>query len=280
MKPGTQHHFKISRLMKALGIERFAAVGIVNMIWALAAEQCEDGNLGRLTNVEIAEYLDWREDPDALIAALLAKGPSGDAGWLDPAPGGRFVIHDWLVAGPRYVRERASRKSKAAAEHEAAEIAADPRPLIDPAPRPLIDRLEGVPAKPAKPPKKKTYPADFERWFAIYPRKNDKKPAAAEYQRALIAIMAERGCERPAAVDWLLERVKAYARSPQAAVPTFCKFAVRWLSKGCYNETEADWQVSSGNGQAPAPIHENKPIVKTFTPVKIGGGGSIKKEAG
>jgi hypothetical protein len=89
MKKGTGQHRKTKRLMRLLKVTRCHAVGILNCIWELAAEQTPRGDIGAYTDEELADELDWQGDPHALVSALE------DAGWIDKHAEYRYVIHDW-----------------------------------------------------------------------------------------------------------------------------------------------------------------------------------------
>jgi hypothetical protein len=100
MKAGTQNHIKTKRLARLLKIPLYQGVGILESIWLLCIECCDEGNIGKFTDEEIAGYLEWERDASALIRALA------DSGWIDLDATDRFVIHDWLDHCPEFIRER------------------------------------------------------------------------------------------------------------------------------------------------------------------------------
>jgi hypothetical protein len=59
MIAGTQNHLKAKRLMRKLGIPSYRAVGLLESIWLLCAECCDEGNIGKFTDEEIAEEIGW-----------------------------------------------------------------------------------------------------------------------------------------------------------------------------------------------------------------------------
>lgn len=100
MKQGTLHHRKIKRLMRALRIERLVAVGILESLWNVTADSphTRQGNIGCLSDEDIAEDIAWQDAPERLVAALC------ETGWLDKSPEHRLVIHDWHIHAPNWVK--------------------------------------------------------------------------------------------------------------------------------------------------------------------------------
>lgn len=89
MKRTALAHTKMKRLMRALDIPLYIAVGLMESLWHLTARETPRGDIGKLSNEEIAMQLDWRGDPDILIQALLVSR------WLDVTEELRLVVHDW-----------------------------------------------------------------------------------------------------------------------------------------------------------------------------------------
>ncbi len=89
MKRGTPRHLKTSRLARRLGVPKHSAVGILECLWHLTAENTPRGNIGRYSNEEITIELDWQSDPDELIRTLI------ECSWIDEHPEHRLVVHDW-----------------------------------------------------------------------------------------------------------------------------------------------------------------------------------------
>lgn len=63
--------------------------GILEGLWQLCARETPAGNIGKLSDEDIAGFLDWDGTPAELIGALC------DTGWLDPDPVHRLLVHDW-----------------------------------------------------------------------------------------------------------------------------------------------------------------------------------------
>lgn len=90
MKREAIDHTKIKRLCRRLRIPRYQAVGILETLWHLTAKEAARGDIGKLSNEDIALSLDYQEDEDELIECLTA------CGWLDIHPEHRLVVHDWI----------------------------------------------------------------------------------------------------------------------------------------------------------------------------------------
>lgn len=107
MKINTITHPKFLRLKRRLKLPTWGAVGVLESLWHLTASLARDGAIGsRFTNEDIANYLDWQDDPDHLILALV------EAGWLDEHPDHRLVVHDWHEHCPNFVRGNLSNQRK------------------------------------------------------------------------------------------------------------------------------------------------------------------------
>lgn len=89
MKRGTPQHPKTLDLAAKLGIERWAAVGILESLWHFAANYAKAGDIGRHSDAAIAAGIGWLGDSQQLASALLATG------WLDACKCHRLRVHDW-----------------------------------------------------------------------------------------------------------------------------------------------------------------------------------------
>lgn len=86
---GTLTHRKTRRLAKLLNIPIPCALGIVESLWHVTAEQAARGDIGRLSNQDIAEEMFWEDDADTLVEALI------ESRWIDRCDTHRLQIHDW-----------------------------------------------------------------------------------------------------------------------------------------------------------------------------------------
>jgi len=82
-------HPKMKRLCRLMDIPVWQGVGLLEMIWQLTAREAPRGDIGKLTDEEIALAIDYRGDETKLIEALV------QAGWLDRDPAERLVVHGW-----------------------------------------------------------------------------------------------------------------------------------------------------------------------------------------
>lgn len=95
---------KLKRLCRRLKLPRWAGVGILESVWRFTAMNAPRGDIGRFSDADIAEGIDWRGEPYRLVDALRAEG------WVDPHPTVRFVIHDWNEHAPDYVKKSLKRQ--------------------------------------------------------------------------------------------------------------------------------------------------------------------------
>jgi hypothetical protein len=124
MKAGTQNHLKVKRLMRLLGIPLYRAVGILESLWLLCADCCDEGDIGKYTDEEIADYLGWDgpQSPSELVRAL------SDSGWTDPDSECRLVVHDWLEHCPEYIRDRVRKRNARGGKRRKQTTYASPEP--------------------------------------------------------------------------------------------------------------------------------------------------------
>jgi hypothetical protein len=90
----------MKRLCQRLKIPQYAAVGILESLWHLTAKEAPQGDIGKLSNEDIALGLDWRGDPGKLVTSLLS------CHWLDDSPTHRLVVHDWHEHADEAVKKR------------------------------------------------------------------------------------------------------------------------------------------------------------------------------
>lgn len=90
MKSSAFHHPKIRLLSVAIGLPRYACVGILECLWEFTKQYATNGSLERWGAAHIAAQLDWDKDPDHLIDALV------ESGWIDRHPQMGLMVHDWF----------------------------------------------------------------------------------------------------------------------------------------------------------------------------------------
>lgn len=106
-------HPKLAKLRRALRLDHWQVVGLLEYLWKLTREHASDGAIGKFDNDEIAEHIHCPDhiEPDDLVAALV------EAGWLDECPINRLVVHDWADHCPRYIKGGIKTRTKTKGEH-------------------------------------------------------------------------------------------------------------------------------------------------------------------
>lgn len=89
MKREAPFHSKTGRLAKLLQVERCTAIGILEGLWHLTAREAAQGNIGKLSNEDIACGVWWSGDADRLVQALI------DSRWIDASEEHGLIVHDW-----------------------------------------------------------------------------------------------------------------------------------------------------------------------------------------
>lgn len=101
----------VRRLRKEIGDGPVSAetvvVGLLERMWHIAIRdpELQDGAIGRkLTAEDLAELVGWLRDPQILFDALMAER------WIDESQSAVFVIHDWDVHKPNFLKGVAARR--------------------------------------------------------------------------------------------------------------------------------------------------------------------------
>jgi hypothetical protein len=89
MKRGTPDKTKLRQLCRELGLPQYAGVGLLELLWHRTANEAPRGDIGKLSNEDLALALDWQGDADELVAALVKWR------WLDRHDVHRLVVHNW-----------------------------------------------------------------------------------------------------------------------------------------------------------------------------------------
>src|SRR5690242_14091937 len=88
-KRGVLTHRKTRRLAKILGVEIPCALGLMEALWHVTSDRTPRGDIGTLTDQDIADEMFWTSDPAPLIAAFV------EVGILDADPTYRLTVHGW-----------------------------------------------------------------------------------------------------------------------------------------------------------------------------------------
>lgn len=79
------------------------AVGLLERLWHCASSDAIRGDIGRLSDDEIAEAIGWFGNAREIIDILV------ETRWLDLSDQYRLVVHDWHDHAPTYVRGNAAK---------------------------------------------------------------------------------------------------------------------------------------------------------------------------
>jgi hypothetical protein len=141
MKRTAMQHTKLKRLVRALKVPQYAAVGILESLWHLTAREAPEGNIGKLSNEDIAAWMDWQGESDELISALVT------AGWLDESEATRLEVHDWMEHADDTTKKALARQKAAVSGNvqtfpDKQGTSLDKEPLPEPLPEPVPVKKE------------------------------------------------------------------------------------------------------------------------------------------
>lgn len=137
---GTLTHRKTRRLAKLLDIPACFALGLMESLWHVTAEQQPDGGIGRMSNQDIADEMFYDGDADKLIRAMI------DSGWIDEYEECRLVVHDWHDHADQSVKRKVARHGSGFVGHipqmtshdyPCLDVPSSPEP--EPVPEPVVN---------------------------------------------------------------------------------------------------------------------------------------------
>lgn len=102
-KRGTLTHRRTRRLASALGISPPHALGLMEALWHVTAENAPRGDIGRLANQDLADEIYWDGEADVLIAAFVR------AGVLEESEDYRLAVHGWSEHADNATRHKLTR---------------------------------------------------------------------------------------------------------------------------------------------------------------------------
>jgi hypothetical protein len=103
MKREAITHTKMKRLCRRLDLPLWQGVGLLESLWHLTARETPRGNIGKLSDEDIALGIDYRGSESDLVTALV------ESGWCDRDPNERLIIHDWADHADDAVHARIAR---------------------------------------------------------------------------------------------------------------------------------------------------------------------------
>lgn len=98
MKASCPQSVKFLKLKRRLKIPQWQCVGLLESIWLIGQHSAKRGDIGKMSNEDIAASMEWDGDADELIRHLV------ECGFLDEHPEHRLVIHDWEEHCPTWVK--------------------------------------------------------------------------------------------------------------------------------------------------------------------------------
>jgi hypothetical protein len=238
MKRGGPQHPKVMLLAATLGLERYAAVGLLECLWHFTAQYAPRGDLGRYTDAQIAGAIGWQvNDAARLVDALVC------CRLVDASPTDRLVVHDWHDHADQTVQRVLSRRGESFVTTEKKKRKASSRRLASElAPASLArgngnglgnglgegEREGEHPPPPSRTPRELT--AAFEtRFWPAYPRRNGRRDGRAEALACWLRLAPDVGLE-----GRMLRALAVYAKATEYPVD-----AIRWLKHRRW-EDEAD----------------------------------------
>lgn len=260
---GTLNHVKVKRLKRLLGIPLYSTMGVLESIWQLCMECCDEGNIGKFTDEEIAEHIEWHGSAQKLIDALT------ESGWFDKCETERLVVHDWWAHCPDFIRNRVQKRKARRIKKECAQDGEREIRTYVQENRDMSKKMEtclenpghgvsisyqqneqqqpsaigdGTGEDAAKEKKlKPVYSEAFETWWAIYPKHKAKGDASKAFDSAIRKIMLYRSLSRPEAIEWLNLVTEAYSRTPEGDGGQFTPYGASWLNAARYDDDVAEW---------------------------------------
>jgi hypothetical protein len=88
----------------------YAAVGLLECLWQLTTREAPRGDIGKLTNEDIAIFLGWQGDEAQLIRELISCGWIDECAHNDPHCAHSMRIHDWAEHADDAVHMALARK--------------------------------------------------------------------------------------------------------------------------------------------------------------------------
>lgn len=110
MKIGTTEKLKFKKLQRILKLPLWQAVGLLESVWKMAYRNAPAGDVGRLSDDDIAAAIEWDGDAMELVDALVQTG------WLDRDPTHRLLIHDWEKECEAWLRGNFEKHGKSFAQ--------------------------------------------------------------------------------------------------------------------------------------------------------------------
>lgn len=281
MKLGATESIKFKKLKMRLKLSHWQAVGLLESLWMFTSRNSPLGDIGKHSDEDIAAAIEWPEEPSSLILALV------DCRWLDASEEHRLVVHDWADHMPNWLKGNiAAAKTKKKVPEERPKDHPKTNPKEPPKDGPKEASAEGssysyhsipyqvIPSKEkiqeqtpdsfvgvttagnSKTPYADnaregfftTPPIDFERFWAAYPRKIQKRNAALHWEAAVASVECEKGMSSTVAIEWLICKARELAASKLArGDPQFVPGAFAFLKDERFFDDPNEWNKANGS---------------------------------
>lgn len=269
---GVLTHRKTRRLARLLEIPPCFALGILESLWHTAAEQTPRGDIGALSDQDIADELFYEGEAERLVDALV------DAGWLDRSDEYRLVIHDWSSHADSYVHSylakrtllfadgvrpniphdafNAGTRARINAEYEdkyrtrpgksekvpdqSGQVPAIPVPVPVPVPEPVVpcsEREESLETIPKPNLAKSDVSPMWLEWLRVYPKRNGDRKCASGEKKFLALLKA--GIEFQALLDGV-KRYRAWCDAMGKTGTEGVQQITTWLNGKAWEEP---WEI-------------------------------------
>lgn len=227
---------EVVALASQLGMDRFAVVGRLHEIWCWFDRHTSDGNARGVTQA----FLDSLVDAEGFASALASVG------WLE--------ARDGAIRMPNFGRHLSKSAKQRALGQERSQRFRNAAGVTKPSPEKRREEKRVIPPKP--PFGTDGYTIAFEMAWSCYPshRRSGKSTAIAAWRNAVGSLQGRNDWDIKQAEGWLLDRVKAFAKTP-AASTKFCWSISKWLEEGHYDDAAEAW---NGQQQAKLPTPEEQ----------------------
>lgn len=99
VKRGTPSHPKTLWLKAGLGLSKHEVVGVLELLFHFGAQHAPQGDIGKWSDAQIAEGVEWTRDPAELVRNLV------DSGYLDVSKKHRLLLHEWHIHADQGVKK-------------------------------------------------------------------------------------------------------------------------------------------------------------------------------
>lgn len=103
MKRGTNLKLKFTALKKILGMDEWQIRGLLDSLWAFATENAPRGDVGRFSDDQIFDGMDFHGDRKKTMRALI------ECGWVDKCKKNRLLVHDWADHCESWIKSKVIR---------------------------------------------------------------------------------------------------------------------------------------------------------------------------